>query len=94
MVTKELRKKKAEDDATLQKVLELAKGIEVPASSIARDDAGDIALQLVQATEEVQEMVTSEVGNMLMIVGEKAAEEVQEDEAAGSEAATLEASKR
>jgi len=39
-VTREIKRKKAADDVALKKVLELAKEIEVPASSIAREDAG------------------------------------------------------
>ncbi|RHN51788.1 hypothetical protein MtrunA17_Chr6g0472821 [Medicago truncatula] len=47
LVIRELEKKKAEDVAALTKIRELAKGIEVPISSIAREDVG--------TTEEVQE---------------------------------------
>jgi hypothetical protein len=43
LVTRYVKRKKAEDAATLQKTLELAKEIEVPASSIARKDADAIA---------------------------------------------------
>jgi nucleotide-binding universal stress UspA family protein len=87
LVTKELEKKKAEDVAALAKIRELAKGIEVPASSIAREDAGIVAQQVVQAAEEVQEMVTSEAGSLLMV----AAEGVQEDNVDASEAVIPEA---
>jgi hypothetical protein len=89
LVTREVKKKKAEDATTLAKIRELAKGIEVPASSIAKEDAGVVAQQLVEATEDLQELATSEVGNMLMVVN--AGGNVQEDEAAGSEAAAPEA---
>jgi hypothetical protein len=59
LVSRELKKKKkAEDAATLAKIRELAKGIEVPVSSIARVDAGVSAQQVVKTTEEVQELVT------------------------------------
>jgi formylmethanofuran dehydrogenase subunit D len=43
----------------------------------------------VQVTEDLHNLATSEAGNMLMIV--KAGEDVQEDKAAGSEAAAPEA---
>jgi hypothetical protein len=47
LVTREIKRKKAEDAATLAKIRELAKGIEVPASSLAREDAGVVAQQVV-----------------------------------------------
>jgi len=87
LVTRELKKKKAEDAVTLSKIRELAKGIEVPASSIARENAGTIAQQIVKAAEEVQELVTSEAGSMLMIAGEKSDVEVQMKKVVTSEAA-------
>jgi hypothetical protein len=88
--TELVKRKKVADDATLQKVLELAKEIEVPASSLAREDAVTDAREIIKATEEVQELVTSEVGGLLMV----AAEGVQEDNADASEASVPEASKR
>jgi hypothetical protein len=60
LVTREVKKKKIEDAAALEKIRELAKGIEVPVSSIAKEDGGTFAQQVVQPTEEVQELVTSE----------------------------------
>jgi hypothetical protein len=63
LLTIEVKRKKAEDAATLQKALELAKEIEVPASSIVRKDAGAIAQEVIKATEEVQEMVAIEAGS-------------------------------
>lgn len=77
-------KKKAEDATTLAKIRELAKGLEVPASSLAKEDAGVVAHQLVQATEDLQDLATSEARSMLMAVN--AGEDTQEDEAAGPEA--------
>ena len=90
LVTRELEKKKAEDAATLAKIRELAKGIEVLASSIARENAGTIEHQIVKAAEEVQELVTSKAGSLLMIAGEKSTKEVQKDDVVGSEAAASE----
>jgi hypothetical protein len=80
----ESKRKKAEDAAALQKALEIAKEIEVPASSIAKEDADNIAQEVVKATEAVQELATSEGGNMLMTV--KAEEDVKEDNTAEPEA--------
>jgi ribosomal protein L35 len=59
LVTREVKKKKAEDAATLAKIRELAKCIKVTASSLAREDAGVVAQQAVQASEKVQELATS-----------------------------------
>lgn len=67
LVTRELEKKKAEDAAALANIWELAKGIEVPVSSIAREDVGISAHQVVKAAEKVQDLVTSEVGSLLVI---------------------------
>jgi hypothetical protein len=47
LVTREVKKKKAEDAATLAKIRELAKGIEVPASSIAKEERSLISSLLV-----------------------------------------------
>jgi hypothetical protein len=91
LVTREVQRKKAEDAVTLAKIRELAKGIEVPASNLAREDAGVVAQQLVEATEVLQELATSEAGNMLMVVN--AGEGVQEDNVGVSEAAAQEASR-
>jgi len=55
LVAREIRSKKAADAAALEKVLELAKEIEVPASSIAREDAGVIAQEVIKSVEEVQD---------------------------------------
>lgn len=82
LVTREVKRKKAEDAAALQKALEVAKETEIPASSVAREDAVIDAQEVVKATEDLQELVASEAGNMLMVVS--AGEDVQEDKAAGS----------
>jgi hypothetical protein len=66
LVTREVKRKKAKDVA-LQKALEIEEEIEVPASSIARKDAGMVAQQLVEATEDLQEMASSEAGNLLRL---------------------------
>jgi hypothetical protein len=84
LVTREVKRKKAEDAAALQKALEIARDIEVPASSFARANAITDAQKVVKATEVVQELVTSEAGNILMVVSEKTTEEAQEDEATSS----------
>jgi hypothetical protein len=84
-----LEKKKVEDADALAKIWELVEGIEVPVSSIVREDAGISAHQVVKATEEVQELVTSEAGSLLMV----AAEEVQEENVDASKAGVSEATR-
>ncbi|RHN38538.1 hypothetical protein MtrunA17_Chr0c01g0489631 [Medicago truncatula] len=55
LVTRELEKKKVEDAAALAKARELAKAIEVPVSSIAREDIG-VSAQKVKSTEKAQKI--------------------------------------
>ena len=97
LVTREIKRKKAADAAALKKVLELAKEIEVFASSIAREDVGVSAQEVIKAAYEVQDWVSTEARSLLTSAGAlketsgagepvKAAEEVQREEAAFSEA--------
>jgi hypothetical protein len=79
------RKKKVVDAATLAKIGELARGIEVPASSLAREDAGVVAQQVIQESEDLQNLASSEAENMLMIVTADGG--AQEDIAANSDVA-------
>jgi hypothetical protein len=57
LVIREINKKKAEVAAAeaLQKALELAKQIEVPASSFVREDAALVAKEAIQGTEDLQQ---------------------------------------
>ncbi|RHN66797.1 hypothetical protein MtrunA17_Chr3g0095541 [Medicago truncatula] len=89
LVTRELEKKKADDVAALQKVLELAKEIEVPVSSIAREDVGADAQEVIKAAEVVQEFVETEAGSLVVLT----AEGVQEENVGCSEADASEASR-
>jgi hypothetical protein len=70
LVTRELKKKKAEDVAAeaLQKALKIAQEIEIPASSFVRKDVGADDEEIIQVAEDVQKIVTSEAGNLMMIV--------------------------
>ncbi|RHN66802.1 hypothetical protein MtrunA17_Chr3g0095591 [Medicago truncatula] len=79
----------AEDAATLQKALEIAKDIEVHATRIVREDVGTDAQEVIKAAEVVQEFVATEVGSLLMVT----TEEVQEGNVGCSEADTPEASR-
>ena len=65
-MTREIKSKKVADAASIKKVLELAKEIEVPASSIAREDAGVSAQQVIKVVEEAQEFVTTEARSLLI----------------------------
>jgi len=103
LVAREIRCKKATNVSVLEKVLELAKEIEVPASSIAREDAGVIAPEVIKSVEEVQDWVSTEARSLLISAGAleeetsgagelvKATEDVQREEAAISEADASEA---
>jgi hypothetical protein len=91
LVTREVKKKKAKDAVTLAKIRELAKGIEVPASNIAREDVGDTTQQVIQATEEAHHLVSLEAENLLRIADVEASAKAQEDVAAGLGAAAPEA---
>jgi len=66
LVTREIKSKKAADTAALNKVLELAKEIEVPASSIEREDVGVSAQQVIKVAEEAQEFVTTKAKSLLI----------------------------
>jgi len=103
LLAREIRSKKAANAAALKKVLELAKEIEVPASSIAREDAGVIAQEVIKSVEEVQDWVSTEARSLLISAGAleeetsgagelvKATEDVQREEAAISEVDASEA---
>jgi hypothetical protein len=70
---------KAEDAAAeaLQKALELSKEIEVPASSLVKKDAAVVAEEVILATEDLQQQVTSEAENLMLVVS--SSEDVQKD---------------
>jgi hypothetical protein len=48
LVTREMKKKKAEDAASLQKALEISQELEISAACIAKEDTGDAALEVVK----------------------------------------------
>jgi len=76
LVNRELKKKKIAEEASIQKALELAKQIEVPASSIAREDAAAVAQEVIKAAEVVQELVATEAKGLAMVTAEKAQERI------------------
>jgi len=80
LVIREVRNRRAADVAALQKVMQIAKETEIHASSIMREDTGVSAQKVIEAREEVQEMVSAEAGNLL-----KMSAEDQRVEASGTE---------
>ena len=52
LVSREVRRKKVNDE-DVQRAVELARQIEVPASSIAKEDAAEAAQQVIKAAEVV-----------------------------------------
>ena len=79
-MTREIRNKKAADAAALQKAMQVAREIEIPASGMLREDVGVSAQKVIEAAEEVQELASVEVGNLL-----KMSTEIQRVEASGIE---------
>jgi len=73
LVTREVRRKKVNDEA-VQRVVELAKQIEVPTSSIAREDAVEAAQQVIEAAEVVQELAAYEAEVLALVRSEVAKE--------------------
>jgi hypothetical protein len=86
LVIKEMNKKKAEDAAVeaLHKALELSKKIEILASSIVREDAAVVAEEAIQTTEDLQHQVTSEAGNLMMIVSAAETESTEPEATSGN----------
>ena len=72
-MTREVRKKKVNDDV-VQRALELTKHIEVPASSIAREDAAEAAQEVIKAAEVVQELAATEAEGLALVTSEEAQE--------------------
>jgi len=87
LVTRELRNKKAANVAALQKAMKIAREIEIPASSILREDADVSAQKVVEAAEQVQEMASADDGNLLKMLAE-----IQRIEASGTEEQASDAS--
>jgi len=84
LVTREVKRKKATDDAAIQKVLEIAKNIEIPAEVLLKESSGEQAQKVVELAENLQQLV---VASELL----SAAEETQKKDATCSEAAASDA---
>ena len=85
LVTREIRRKRAAEEAALQKALEIARGIEVPAEVLLKESSVEDAHKVIELTENLQQLVRA--GDLL----DAAEEEVQRKEAACSEADASEA---
>jgi len=73
LVTREVRRKRVNDEV-VQRVVELASQIEVPASNLAREDAVEAAQQVIESAVVVQELAASEA-EVLAMVGTAEAKE-------------------
>ena len=62
------------NDDDVQRAVELAKQIEVPASSIAREDDAEAAQQVIKAVEVVQELAATEAQVLALVASEEAKE--------------------
>jgi len=69
LVTREVRKKKMADAEALQKVMEIAKEIEVHASMLFKDAVAEVAEQALKSAAELQMDVTAEAENPLLAPG-------------------------
>jgi len=72
-VTREVKRKKINDEA-VQRAVELASQIEVPASNLAREDAAEAAQQVIEVVAVVQELAASEAEVLAMMGSEEAKE--------------------
>jgi len=84
LVTREVRRKKAADTAALQKTLEIAKEIEVPAEALLKESIVENAQKIVELAGNLQELVV--VGELL-----NDTEEAQKEDVACSDVGTSEA---
>jgi len=71
LVTREVRKKKMVDADALQKVLEIAKEIEILASMLSKDGVAEVAEQALKSATELKMNVTAEAENLLLAHGVK-----------------------
>jgi len=86
LVTREVRRKRAADEATLQKASEIAQEIDIPTEHLVKQSTVEATHKVIELTENLQQLVVS--GDLL-----DAAEEVQRKEAACSEADASEATR-
>jgi len=80
LVSRVLKKKKATDAAALEKALEIAKGIEVPAEVLLKESSVEASHKVIELSENLQQLVVASVDL-------DGAEESQKEKATRSEAA-------
>jgi len=86
LVTREVRRKRVEDEAALQKALDIAREIDVPVEVLLKESSVEVVHQVIGLTEELQQLVV--FGDLLSV-----AEEAQKENVACSEVATSEATR-
>jgi len=67
LVTREVKRKKADDVAALQKVLEIAKNIEVPAEVLLKGSSGEQAQKGVKLLESIKLNISFEVNIHILL---------------------------
>jgi len=86
LVTREVKMKKADDVAALQKALEIAKVIEVPAEALLKESTVEAAHKVIELTHDLQQLLMA--SDLL-----NAAEETQKEDVTCSESAASEATR-
>jgi len=71
LVSREVMRKKVNDDV-VQRALEQAKQIEVPASSIAREDVAAATQEVIKVAEVVQELSATEAEGLALVTSKEA----------------------
>jgi len=73
LVTREVRKKKVNDDV-VERALELVKQIEIPTEVLAKESSVAASQEVIKAAEVVQELVVTEVEGLATVTTEEAEE--------------------
>jgi len=84
LVTREVKWKKAPDVVGLQKALEIAMDIEVPAEALLKESTVEAAHKVIELSENLQQLVVA--GDILNDVGESQKKNATCSEATASEA--------
>jgi len=83
LITREVKRKKVFDVAALQKALEIAKDIEVPAEALLNESTVEAAHKVIELTEDLQQLVVA--GDLLNAVEETRKKDVTCSEVVASE---------
>jgi len=84
LVTREVKRKKAVDAATLKNALEIARDNEVPAEALLKESTVEATYKVIELSENLQQLVVA--GDILNDAGESQKENATCSEAAVSEA--------